>query len=340
MILSPRFFSLLFVMFGCAGEGSKNQLREKENTIKKDSYGDVGKAESNRESDPDFRQVVIDYIHERLESEDDENNLKIVNGGEPDTDIQQSTVFVNLGGGTCTATLIADSFALSASHCFQGNRGASIGFGNSINSRTFRPVEQTYQDRERGDFTLLKFTGGIPQDFKPALLPSRDFALRQNQEVIIAGFGQSTRRGGAGQLLQGESVIRGIQGKWIDLNSASKNFSLCYGDSGGPTYVRSDAGLVVIGVTSSGDDCFGNDIVGNVQHHLSFIEQQGGSELANELAGNPTPQIPETTPADSMGERSERQPDPTEPPGNHTELHHQKNKRRVHHHSFAAKFRH
>ena len=95
----------------------------------------------------------------------------------------------------------------------------------------------------------------------PMLMGCETDALQEGTEVQLVGFGDADDGAGYGPKRAVDTVFNGIiDGEaWIGGNGESS----CYGDSGGPAYIRlEDQSWRVFGVTSWGPECG----VGDVQH--------------------------------------------------------------------------
>lgn len=198
------------------------------------------------------------------------------------------------GGALCTASLIAKNMAVTAAHCVQGGSYAPVMiFGPSVNSPASvqRPVvgtvvNPTWRSRagrgmDQGDIAVVKFGGGLPTGYKPAVLDQAD-DVKRGEPAILAGYGVSDARShaGAGQLRKTTvSVANARRGKSEMIFDQSKGRGACHGDSGGPAYFQRGRRMVLGGVTnrsypaSAADDCAHKVVYTKVAAYRPWIEE-------------------------------------------------------------------
>lgn len=207
-------------------------------------------------------------------------------------------------GSWCSGTLIGCATFLTAGHCVEGLAPSDF-FVFLPNAGIF-PVISIAQhpsyDFPAGDVAVLKLgvavTGVAPTAIASSAAPAFGSA------GVIVGYGRS---GGAnfdyGLKRAGNvttSACSTIPSPGSDTTSVCWNFSnpqgppgsnanSCNADSGGPLLVDSGSGPRVAGVTSGGSSasCLPDDhsYDANVFTYRSFIQTQGGADLANTSCG-------------------------------------------------------
>jgi hypothetical protein len=126
------------------------------------------------------------------------------------------------------------------------------------------------------DLAVIHFNGSIPTGFLPVNLANDKLKLENGQKVILAGFGVTDGENniGAGTLRQTTSEI-------IDFHSATEavtdgqKSSVCFGDSGGPAFIKVKNELIQWGVASSVANlaCNESSIHTEVMKYLSWISK-------------------------------------------------------------------
>ncbi len=193
--------------------------------------------------------------------------------------------------GICTGTLITKDIVLTAAHCFvdagkeiemnteELRQRTRIAFGlpvfNNENSKDSQAVQfrlaksviihskyyvgAVYKAEKEAmyDMALIQLDSAAPAGYEPVQVNADKDLLKKGTEVILAGYGVT--KGGIfpirpkqlmkvnvhidnPQLTQTQFTYKTEQGK-----------SSCNGDSGGPAYVQTETGLLLVGVTSWGD---------------------------------------------------------------------------------------
>lgn len=188
----------------------------------------------------------------------------------------------------CTGTLIATDLVLTAAHCVVDMSAelqipqdemmthVHIGFGTAVvenikdqavlfrNVKTYRVHEKYVKDSVQFadtmpmyDVALIRLSERAPASATPVQLLKDSSALKVGQELTLVGFG----------LTSTEPVVEATQMMKVGVNIDNPNLngtqftylvrdshSACSGDSGGPAYLISKNGQVVVaGVTSWGD---------------------------------------------------------------------------------------
>lgn len=162
----------------------------------------------------------------------------------------------------CTGSLVASNVVLTAAHCVnESPEKLRIVFGVDVKkTKEIRDADQFTQhpnwDRHmpsgEGDLALIHFKGELPTGFAPVKLANPDLKLKIGQKVLMMGYGvtDGETESGAGKLRQTGSVIL-EQRSPTEFVSDGKKSSVCFGDSGGPSFIKAGKEYIQWGVASS-----------------------------------------------------------------------------------------
>lgn len=207
------------------------------------------------------------------------------------------TVFNNNNGNLCSGSILTDDVVVTAAHCTsESPSDLFIVFKVDVNDlvdEDLRLVEKQIVHhgfkREQGgqkntnDIALVKIKGKIPSAYHEATRLAVDDDLKINDTVLLAGYGISNARDAGGT----SGILRKVDGIRIDNPKFSESEVLldqrqgkgaCHGDSGGPAYLTTSNGeLLLWGVTSRGypddapDDCAHGVIYTSLNAHEEWI---------------------------------------------------------------------
>lgn len=174
----------------------------------------------------------------------------IVDGSLSGKGAHPETVFLWLGNGSCTGTLIAPRVILTARHCVEGVslEDLQVYFGNDPSEGDgswAAPEDYIYHDR--GDIALIALARPAATD----PIPYRRQGIYNSdlgREVLLVGFGDTGGEGSAGIKREGRTVLDDLSGDLIFVGTTGSK--TCFGDSGGPTFVEVGGQKYVIGVAS------------------------------------------------------------------------------------------
>lgn len=154
---------------------------------------------------------------------------------------------------TCTGTILSNEIILTAAHCVEFlYKPLYIVFkvnGKNVKKRDIRLVDvegvirhPDYGHRRpegEADIALVRFHGGLPAGYKPIKLVNENFSLKRGDEVIISGYGMDNGKEGTGRgiLRQAKTTVLGRR-TLTEVTLDGKNSSVCFGDSGGPAFVK------------------------------------------------------------------------------------------------------
>ncbi|MFQ5486100.1 MAG: trypsin-like serine protease [Desulfobacterales bacterium] len=212
-----------------------------------------------------------------------QNEARVINGTPGEHSMFPSIVALldYAGGEMCTGTLIKEDLVITAAHCIPYIESAAYGVSdiNTLSNGTGQDESPVYKIAVAVDHPdYYPFETYAPNDIGWALLekPVRnavlgdvlpedlfDEALQVGNLVTIAGYGQNGETE-SGILYYGDVPITNLFTKkgpaedYPDLPIkemvvGKENIyepNLCYGDSGGPTYLEHNGSVFVTGVTS------------------------------------------------------------------------------------------
>lgn len=171
----------------------------------------------------------------------------------------------------CSGTLISENLVLTATHCLQDMdiREISVFFGETLtkdfndeNSRKVKavvthpgykfeldPVENVFTGFN--DIGLVMIEGEAPSFAKPVAILN-DTVLTVGQKLLLAGYGLVNEISVPAQRATGLNFVHVTIAKLfsnIIVTEQSNAQGACAGDSGGPAYLETENGLVVLGIT-------------------------------------------------------------------------------------------
>lgn len=166
-------------------------------------------------------------------------------------------IYISAGSSRCSATVIGPKVILTAAHCV-ANGGVIQPVDFQVGTQVYQATCQHHPQYRSASVDMALCKVSAPVDVKYAVVADRGPAV--GEQVTLSGYG-CIRAGGTGgndgKLRYGEAPVTALPGPsypWFDTRGSS---ALCFGDSGGPAFVKmaSPRGVVhkVLGVNSRGD---------------------------------------------------------------------------------------
>ncbi|MBM4358244.1 MAG: trypsin-like serine protease [Deltaproteobacteria bacterium] len=174
-----------------------------------------------------------------------------------------ATVYIDLGGGSCTGTLITPRVVLTAKHCTNGVPTSSISvfFGSDANGQgTWIDAahDEVYaKGAEGGPWDLALITLKSPGPVTPVPVNEKDPKQFIGMQVHLVGFGVTGEYSSdSGKKRHGYSTLVSVEPGLV--YTSVKPSSTCYGDSGGPNFITVDGKEFVLAATSFGTAACGS----------------------------------------------------------------------------------
>lgn len=175
---------------------------------------------------------------------------RLINGTEVDMNQYKEIVQIKVEGASCTATVVGPKAIITAAHC--ARTGAEAVFNYSGKQYKAIMERSPVFPGQANDISI-----GVVNEILPNAKPHTIWSQTPTQglSIVLFGFGCSQPGGGDladGKLRKGNNKVKDIADFYFSSNEAG-GAALCFGDSGGPTFIEEGGKLKVVGVNSKGN---------------------------------------------------------------------------------------
>lgn len=176
-------------------------------------------------------------------------------GGTPTTAYPEA-VYISMGGGRCSATVVGAHAVITAAHCIGNGERATF----KLNGKTYQGTgtqAPLYRSKDQDVAMIYVAEDILASGVKPATIKG---GVKKGETVRLSGYGCVRNGGGGGN----DGVFRQGDAKVVDFTMnfdfvTKGSAALCFGDSGGPVWKYSKEGSneaadrVLVGINSKGD---------------------------------------------------------------------------------------
>jgi hypothetical protein len=204
-------------------------------------------------------------------------------GGSPATTCQWPTT---VGAVNCTSTLVHPRIITTADHCVADGGPTHITFGERWSGagvvKTV-PVTECFGAAAAGlagDFGFCILAEPVDMEITPVLFGCETEVLAAGQPATLVGYGQRAWwdfRAGTKYKVD----VQVVRTDGVDIYLGNSRRGSCYGDSGGPAYVKlADGSWRVFGATSRGALlCNGESIYTLIHPFVPWVEETSGIDI-------------------------------------------------------------
>jgi secreted trypsin-like serine protease len=220
----------------------------------------------------------------------------------------------------CTGTLIAKDLVVTAAHCLQSVYTVIyVSFGEQIPKSTagltrvdgsishpnYRVVQKPGDDgldywTTEHDIALMRLDTRAPEGYSPVAIHANTDKIPLKSKLLLAGFGitDDEKSTAAVSMNQIEVELHSLAGEFLVIDQTDKK-GACFGDSGGPAYLKTANGWLVVGATHAARpgyvDCHHMSDYTSLSKYSEFIKSSA-DKLGSEAPEFILPEVPQKRP--------------------------------------------